>query len=246
MADNPVQVVVAAFSDEDGAKAAVEQLKAAKVLKHINVLDGAVLRKDDVGKLHIQETTDWGGGKGAAIGGVAGGAIGLLAGPALIVPAALGALVGGLAAKLHDSDKDNRLRTIGEGLQPGSSAIVAVVEHKWVEQARQEMAAAGADMVAEGLKSDIAEQLEAGHDVAYTALATQGGFMTGREAGDKDRREGDMLIVGKDEEAQVNYVATPEGFAAYGVDATPEGVTEAAAVDVSDSQSSSGARGRQQ
>jgi uncharacterized membrane protein len=65
---------------------------------------------------------------------VAGAAIGLLAGPALVVPAAVGALVGGLAANLRDSGfSDERLKTIDEGLSPGSSAIVAVVEHKWVE-----------------------------------------------------------------------------------------------------------------
>ena len=43
--------------------------------------------------------------------------------------------MGGLVAKLRDSGfSDARLEAIGEGMPPGSSAIVAVVEHKWVEQ----------------------------------------------------------------------------------------------------------------
>src|SRR5512136_574319 len=133
MSDVPVQLIVAAFQDEKMAKEALNALKEAQRQKLIKINSAAVLRKDEKGKLHIKETADMGGGKGAAIGGVAGAAIGLLAGPALLVPAAVGALVGGLSAKLRDSGfSDARLKALGEGLPPGSSAIVAVVEHRWV------------------------------------------------------------------------------------------------------------------
>jgi hypothetical protein len=56
-----------------------------------------------------------------------------------------------------------------------TSAIVAVVEHKWVELVEQEMQEAGADLLTAALSTDIAAQLEAGHDVAYSALSTQEG-----------------------------------------------------------------------
>jgi uncharacterized membrane protein len=122
---------VAAFQDKKAADQALKALKQAKRERLIGIQNAAVLRKDEKGKLHIKETADMGGGRGAALGGVAGAAIGLLAGPALWVPAAVGALVGDLAAKLRDSGfSDERLKTIGESLEPGSSAIIAVVEHK--------------------------------------------------------------------------------------------------------------------
>ena len=134
MSDVPVQVVVAAFKDENTAGEALKALKQARNQGLIKIVDAAVLRKDANGKLHIKETADMGGGKGAVIGGVAGAVVGLLAGP--VGWAALGgAVIGGLAAKLHDGGfKDERLKKLGEGLGPGNSAIVAVVEHTWVRE----------------------------------------------------------------------------------------------------------------
>ena len=93
MSDNPVQLVVAAFKDEGSAKAALKELKQAQKAKVIKIENAAVLRKDEKGKLHIKETHDMGGGKGAVFGGVGGAAIGLIGGPALLVPTAVGALV---------------------------------------------------------------------------------------------------------------------------------------------------------
>jgi hypothetical protein len=101
MSDVPLQVVIAAFKDENTANEALKALKQARNQGLIRIVDAAVLRKDEKGKLHIKETADMGGGKGAVIGGVAGGVIGLLAGP--VGWAALGgAVLGGLAAKMKD------------------------------------------------------------------------------------------------------------------------------------------------
>src|SRR5512145_3045632 len=130
MSDVPIQLIVAAFKDEKAADQTLNTLKRAQKDKLIKIDNAAVLRKGQNGKLHIKETADMGGGKGAALGGVTGAAIGLIAGPTLLVPAAVGALVGGLTAKLRDSGfSDERLKTLGENLKPGSSAIIAVVEH---------------------------------------------------------------------------------------------------------------------
>lgn len=224
MSDVPVQIVVAAFQDENAANEALNELKQLKKAKLIGIQNAAVIRKDEKGKIHIRETADMGGGKGAAIGGVAGAAIGLLAGPALVVPVAVGALVGGLTAKLRDSGfSDQRLETLGEGLKPGTSAIIAVVEHKWVDEVRKEMEEEGADLVTAALQADIAAQLEAGHEVAYTALATQEGLALGRQAVGEDEAEGGAVVISDEGVYGGRYVATGEGFAVERLAATDEG-----------------------
>jgi uncharacterized membrane protein len=231
MSDVPVQLIVAAFQDEKSASQALKALKQARREKLIGIQNAAVLRKDEKGKLHIQETADMGGGKGAALGGVAGAAIGLIAGPALLVPAAVGALVGGLTAKLRDSGfSDERLKTLGDNLKPGSSAIVAVVEHKWVAEVEKAMAEAGADAVTAALGADIAEQLEAGHQVAFTAISSESGFSAARVAGGEDSIEGSKIVVDDSGVYGGRFFATQEGFVVEGLAVDEEGAEYVAAV----------------
>jgi hypothetical protein len=96
--------------------------------------------------------------------------------------AGAGAIAGGIAARRDAGFKDERLERLGESLKPGSSAIVAVVEHTWVAQLRDELAEAHADVTTEELASDIAAQLEAGGEVSYTAIQSEEGGFAGRVA----------------------------------------------------------------
>jgi uncharacterized membrane protein len=230
MTDVPVQLIVAAFNDEKTANGALKELKAAQREKVIRIEDAAVLRKDEKGKLHIKETGDLGGGKGAAFGGVAGAAIGLIAGPALVVPVAVGALVGGLVAKWRDTGfSDERLKKLGEGLKPGSSAIIAVVEHRWVEEVEKAMAEVGADLFTEALQADIADQLESEHDVAYTAISSEAGFAAGRIATGDDDVEGAFIVEDEEGLTASRFVATKEGFAVLAASVDGEGTAVVAA-----------------
>jgi uncharacterized membrane protein len=237
MSDNPVQLVVAAFKDEDSAKEALMELKQAQKEKLIKIENAAVLRKDERGKLHIKETRDMGGGKGAVLGGVGGAAIGLIAGPALVVPVAVGALVGGLAAKLRDSGFSNqRLEALGEGLQPGTSAIVAVVEHTWVAQIEEALAEAEADVITAEIQADIAQQLEAGHEVAYSAIASEEGLALGRVAGGEDEVEGGALVIDDTGLYGGRFIATEDGFAVEEMAVTDEGIEDVLVVGVIDDE----------
>jgi uncharacterized membrane protein len=174
MSDAPVQILIAAFRDETGASAALEQLKAAKKEKLIAIKDAAILRKDASGKLHVNEVGDMTGTRGAVTGGVVGAALGILTGGATLAITGIGALAGGLAAKLRDSGfNDKNLRELGEGLKPSSSAIIAEIEHTWVADLEEEFRKAGAQVMREAIAADIAAQLEAGHNTAYTAIATE-------------------------------------------------------------------------
>ncbi|HEY7357880.1 MAG TPA: DUF1269 domain-containing protein [Ktedonobacterales bacterium] len=180
MSDVPVQVIVAAFQQENGAEDALHDLKEAKKEHVIAIENAAIIRRDVGGKLHVKEMKDIGGGKGAAIGGVVGAVVGLLAGP-LVLAAGAGALVGGLAAKLRDSGFPNeRLKQLGDALTPGTSALVAVIDHTWVREVQERLERFGADVMTESIKADIAQQLESGQEVAYTALKTDEGTVAER------------------------------------------------------------------
>jgi len=218
MSDVPVQVVVAAFKDENTASEALKALKQARNEGLIRIVNAAVLRKDADGKLHIKETADMGGGKGAAIGGVLGGVVGLLAGP-VGWAAVGGAVIGGLAAKLHDGGfKDERLKKLGASLGPGNSAIVAVVEHTWVREVEKAMAEAGADVVTEQISADVAQQLQAGGEVALSAISTGDALEVSRVAASDAKVEASRMVT------------TAEGTYAEGVVATKDEITAGAAM----------------
>lgn len=204
MTDVPLQIIVAAFQEEDAADGALRALKEAKKEKLISIDNAAVIRKDEDGKLHIKETADMGGGKGAGVGVLVGGAIGLLAGPlGVVAGSALGAAVGGITAKLYDGGfKDERLEQIGASLQPGTSAIVAVIEHRWVKDLERELAEEGADVTTAALAADIAEQLQKGGEVSYTAISGEEGIAGGRVATTED----EAIVSG--------FIATDEGMVA--------------------------------
>ncbi len=222
MSDIPVQVIVAAFQDENTANAALNELKEAKKKGLIDIRDAAVLTKDAQGKLHIKDTKDWGFGKGAMAGGVVGVIAGLLAGP---VGWGLlgGALIGGVAAKMADGGFDNkRLQQIGASLKPGSSAIVAVVDHIWVAQAEAIMQKQALDATTQAISDDVAKQLEEGRDVVYTAIGTSDAVAYERAA------------VGKDSAEVSRMVATSDAVYAEGANITKDAVTAGAVLATKD------------
>lgn len=196
MTDVPLQIIVAAFQEEEAANEALNTLKEAKRERLISIDNAAVIRKDEAGKLHIKETADMGGGKGAGVGVLVGGVIGLIGGPlGVAVGSALGAAVGGVTAKLYDGGfKDDRLREIGNSLTPGTSAIVAVIEHRWVAELENDLAQVGADVMTAALAADIHEQLEKGGQVSYTAVAGEDSLTTGRVATTEDEVEVSGMI----------------------------------------------------
>jgi hypothetical protein len=142
----------------------------------------------------------------------------LLAGP--IGWAALGgAVIGGLVAKSHDGGfSDARLKQIGESLKPGSSAIIAVIDHVWVAEVERQLQQAGADTVTASLSADIAKQLAAGKDVAYSAVSTSEGTAVSRAA------------AGGDEAEVSTVVTTDQGTYAESVQKKGDDVTAVAAV----------------
>jgi len=240
MAGEAIQLVIAAFQDEGGAEAALAALKEAKKEKLLQIKDAAVLRKDAEGKLHVKEIGDMTGTRGAGTGLVVGAALGVLTGGATLAIAGIGAIAGGLAAKLHDSGfRDDRLKKLGESLTPGTSAIVALIgDKKLAGEALKEFRKAGAsDAIVEEISQDIANQLEAGREVAYGAKVSAEGVATGRVVAGEDYAEIGGVAATKEGVVGGRVVATPEGAVAERFAKTEEGVVyEVAAVTEEDEE----------
>ncbi|MEY3298369.1 MAG: hypothetical protein RLZZ597_1629 [Cyanobacteriota bacterium] len=170
MSDSPVQVIVAAFNSPEGAGLVMDEIKQGKRDGLIGILDAAVVVKNAEGKLKITDAKRR-SRKGLVTGGVVGGLIGLVLAPPVVAVAAGGSVIGALVGKLRSAPLKAEMKDLGSALQPNTSAIIAVIEHTWVEKLESALAAAGASLIREAIKTDIAEQLEAGGSVIYTAGA---------------------------------------------------------------------------
>jgi len=215
MAKVPTQIVIAAFHEEAAAGQVADGLKQAKKDHQINYRNVAVIRKDKKGKVKVKETGDMSAGHGAGIGAVIGGLFAVLAGPAgLAAGAAAGAVIGGAGAGLSDAGLDNkRLKQIGDVLQPGNSAVIAVFEEVKVDKATmKEVDQELAELVYE-LSTDIGDTLRGGQDVAYVFAVTEEGVVAKRAAVGEDAADIRGLVATEEGVVVGHAVATEEGVA---------------------------------
>ncbi|MFO7959946.1 MAG: DUF1269 domain-containing protein [Nitriliruptoraceae bacterium] len=177
----PVQLIVAAFNDAEEAGRLLDELKEGRRTGLIGVVDAAAVVKDAEGQLKITNAKHR-GRRGFFTGGAIGGTLALLSGPLGWATAAGGGVLGALIGKVRNVPFRANVEDLAESLSPNSSLLVAVVEHRWVEMIEAMVAGLGAAVVREELKADIAEQLDAGGNVAFTFAANDTGVAGGRMA----------------------------------------------------------------
>ena len=130
-----IQVFIATFGNESQAKVVLKDFMAMDKEGSIDLIDAAVIVRGADGKVKFEETVDPGGKKWAKRGAVAGGVVALIFPPALIASAVVGGAAGGIWGKIRDKGfKDEDLKDIGESMEPGTSAIIAVAEDHVIEQ----------------------------------------------------------------------------------------------------------------
>ena len=135
MTDTKVQVFVAAFDNEGQAAEALSDFRAMDREGSIDLIDAVVVVRDTEGKVSFEETADPSGKRWAKRGAIAGGLVGLLFPPSLIAGAVVGGAGGGLWGKVRDKGfKDADLKAIGDSLEPGTSAIIAIAEDQVVDR----------------------------------------------------------------------------------------------------------------
>jgi uncharacterized membrane protein len=147
MSENPIQLFIATFDNEVQAKQALNDFQAMDKEGSINLIDAAVIVRGADGKVKFEETADPSGKKWAKRGAIAGGVVGLIFPPSLIASAIVGGGAGGIWGKIRDKGfKDEDLKAVGEDMEPGTSAIIAVAEDRVIE--RLEKGLEGYDRIA--------------------------------------------------------------------------------------------------
>ena len=135
MSDNPVQIFVAAFDNETQAAQALKDFQTMDREGSIDLIDAAVIVHTLEGKVKFEETADPSGKRWAKRGAIAGGIVGLIFPPSILAGAVVGGGAGGIWGKLRDKGfKDEDLKAVGESMEPGSSAIIAIAEDRVIEQ----------------------------------------------------------------------------------------------------------------
>jgi uncharacterized membrane protein len=164
------RVIAATFADEQAAGRGLATIAGAL---GGGLKQGAVVHKAADGKIRFVETKDFSAAQGAKVGGIAGAVLGIIAGPiGVIGGGAVGAGVGGLAAKLRDSGfPDEQLKGLGEDLSEGQGAMVALVDDDSVDKAQQLLNVVDAQrLVVHDVSSDLADLLD--QDAAASTSST--------------------------------------------------------------------------
>jgi uncharacterized membrane protein len=165
-------ILVAAYTDENAAKAVFDKVEKAKKAKSIHFWDAAVIRKNERGHYFFDETRDMSAPKGAGIGAVIGGLIGVTGGPAgIVIGAGLGAALGGFFANADGGIKDERLEDIGHALESENSALLIVSDQEYLRDMRAYADEEDTMVAVHKLTDGIAEHMQQGQDVAYLITA---------------------------------------------------------------------------
>ena len=109
MSDNPIEIFIATFDNETEAKQALGDFKGMDREGSIDLIDAAEIDRGADGKVRFP--------------------------PSLIASAIVGGGAGGIWGKIRDKGfKDEDLKAIGEEMQPGTSAIIAIAEDRMIER----------------------------------------------------------------------------------------------------------------
>ena len=141
MPSDELDLFVACFDNEKQAGEALKDFKSAQRDGALDLIDAVVIARGADGKVRFEETADPSGKKWAKRGAIAGGLVGLIFPPSIIASAVVGGGAGGIWGKVRDKGfKDEDLKEIGESLEPGTSAIIAITEDRLLEQLEKGLA----------------------------------------------------------------------------------------------------------
>ena len=156
-----MELIARVFDNEEQAGKALKFVQDLQKRRLLKILDAAILVKDKEGNVTLKDVRDIDAKKGRLLGAVTGGIIGLVGGPVGVVVGALaGAGAGSLAGKWIDFGFSGKfLAQLQEYLQPGSSALILLIEHEWVEEASSALSELGGVVLHQTLTDKMVEDL---------------------------------------------------------------------------------------
>jgi uncharacterized membrane protein len=142
--DVPVDLYLAVYDGEDTAQEDWDAIKALAKDDVITVLALVLLSREqgEDGKIHVKDNGHE-VGVGATVGAVGGALVGLIFPPAFLASAVVGAGLGAGTGALVDHHMKKEIRAdVEQDMPPGSSAILAVFEERWVAEVEAALAKA--------------------------------------------------------------------------------------------------------
>lgn len=140
------KIVISSFDSPNGAEAALQLLKDAKV----TLGNVAIVKRDGDGEVDFSESQDWGVGKSALVGALAGM---LLPGVGTVTMLAGGALA---AYFLDLGFPDPLLKQMGEGLDANSSMLVALIDDAGLTRAGEVITQGGGIVLGTSQETELA------------------------------------------------------------------------------------------
>lgn len=184
MSTEAYEVIVATFPNLDEADETVDTLREMAKSGTIEIVDAAILKRTNDGETSVDHITLPKTGRWAGTGAIVGGVLGVIFPPSLLASAAVGAgIAAGTAALTRAALKSPELEEAAHNLEPGSSAVVAVIDAKWARQMNEAMK--GYNKLAEhALDADTAAHLGIiSDDETGDAMMTASAFGTDEETG---------------------------------------------------------------
>jgi uncharacterized membrane protein len=137
-----LELLVHILDQAEQGNQALETLQRTAKRESSAILSAALMTKDAEGKTSLREMGDLDARHGALFGAISGGLIGLLGGPVgVVVGAAAGAATGRAAAKRIDLGfPDEFLSRAQERLQPGTAAVIALIEGQEADKVARALA----------------------------------------------------------------------------------------------------------
>ncbi|HZQ10797.1 MAG TPA: DUF1269 domain-containing protein [Anaerolineae bacterium] len=190
MTDETIRILIAIYPNSQAAEDGLKKVETAKQDQGVDIIDAAVVRRDENNQLHIHETEDVTGRRGATVGGILGGVLGIMAGPGgILAGVAVGAVVGAAAASAIDTGiPHKRLTEIGNQLKPGGAALVILTEAGFSSFIESALGDEGVNLHAEMMDAEAARRLGHAHDVALKALNMGEALSEGGMASPTDER----------------------------------------------------------
>ena len=163
-AEAEMELVVRVYDKSGRAEEALAFVHELHKRRTLRIRNAAILARDAEGTVTVRDTRDIDPKKGRLLGAVTGGLIGLVGGPAGVVVGALtGASAGAAAGKQIDFGfSDKFLTKLQTHLQPGSEALVVLVEHEFAVPLSESLAHDEGVIVQQTLTDKLVEELMAG------------------------------------------------------------------------------------